>query len=588
MHPPLLGRLLVTIGFVAALLAIPWFDRAGARDVVATGELLPLRFEEVAVAAGVDFRHQPFVPDAKIANIAAHVGGLGASIAIVDVDRDGKPDLHVTSSRRGSANALYRNRGDGTFEDVAPRLGLAAMNDERGASMGAIFADLDGDFDPDGFLFRFGRPSLLRNDGERFTDVTARAGLDHHMNAPCASFLDYDRDGDLDLYVAGYYRSDIDLTALATPRIMQSSFEFADNGGVNRLFRNDGDLRFTDVTEQSGAGSTRWTLAVAAPDFDDDGYPDLYLANDYGPEELLLNTRGEGATIFARATDAGLSETSKSGMSVAVGDIRNDGRPSVFVTNICRSGYLFQGNNLRLNRLKETGRFQNLADDRGVVDCGWAWGAQFGDLDNDGWQDLFVVNEFISQKREKDYWFAMNKIAGGTEDFFEDATRWPAIEDCSLSGYETSRVLLNLRGDGFRDVATRAGVVDLLDGRGVAFGDLFDTGRLDAVIANQNAPVLIYRNATPAQDRHYVRFELRGKAPNTDAVGACVKVHFGGREQCQFVLAASGFAAQNDRRLHFGLGAAREIGRVVVRWPRGGETILDSVAIDRLHIIEEP
>lgn len=579
-----LPRLVVHVAFFSALGAVAWFDRQGVKTP--DSESTPVHFREVAREVGIQHRHRKFVPDAKIKNIEQHVAGVGAAVTLVDFDRDGNLDVFTTSSQTGSTNALFRNLGNGRFEDVSAASGLADLNAPgTGFTMGAIFADLDGDADPDAFVYRFGKQRLMRNDGGRFVDVSPTSGLEVWMNSPNASFLDFDRDGDLDLYVAAYFRSDIDLGALTSTKIMQNSFEFATNGGKNRLFRNDGELKFTDVTDETGVGSERWTLATAALDVNGDGYVDLYLANDYGPEELFLNREGKR---FELAKDVGLSDRSKSGMCVAVGDVKNEGRPSLFVTNICRAGYLFQGNNLRWNRLPESGRFENLAEHRQVIDAGWAWGSQFGDLDNDGWQDLFVVNGFISQSQERDYWFAMGKIASGMEGFFADATNWPAIDDRSLSGYEISRVLMNRGGQDFRDFAVKAGVTDEYDGRGIALGDLWNRGQLDVVIANQAGPLLVYRNESAA-DHHYIQFQLRGRGSNTDAIGACVRIlRTDGLSSCQFVLAGSGFAAQNSPRLHFGLGDVEDVASVEIRWPSGKQQHIDHPKVDMLHTIEEP
>jgi hypothetical protein len=406
------------------------------------------------------------------------------------------------------------------------------------------------------------------------------------MNSNGAVWLDYDRDGLLDLYITGYFRSDIDFWHLRTTRIMQSSWEFASNGGKNLLFRNLGNGRFEDVTDAMGVGSTRWTLAAAAADFNDDGWPDLYLANDYGPEELFLNHEGKRFEL-ARA---GLEDDSKSGMAVAVGDVFNRGRYDVFVTNISERGFLFQGNNLRINLLKELGRFNEIATGA-VADAGWAWGAQFGDLNNDGWLDLVVVNGFISADSGRDYWYAMSKIAGAQGNIFEDAKNWPPIGTASLSGYERSRVLLNRSREGpggrggFADVAEAAGVTDRLDGRGVAMADLFNVGTLDVVIANEKGRALLYRNGP--HSGHWVEFKLIGTRSNRSAIGAEVMVEFGGVRQRQVVDGGMGFCSQNDRRLHFGLGNST-LGRVTIRWPSGATQVLEGLKVDEVHAVTEP
>jgi hypothetical protein len=583
MLPASWRRLVVMAAFVAALAAVVVLNNHGAGGGAGAGATPEgIRLREVALQSGIDFVHQAPTLDPKIANIAPHVGALGACVSVADVNNDNWPDLYFTTSRFGAANSLYLNQKDGTFRDVAVEAGVAALNRPgEGVSMGAVWGDYDNDGFEDLLVYKWGYPQLLHNLGNgRFTDVTPQSGLRRWMNSNGAVWLDYDRDGLLDLYITGYFPSDIDFWHLRTTRIMQQSWEFASNGGKNLLFHNLGNGRFEDVTDAMGVGSTRWTLAATAADFNDDGWPDLYLANDYGPEELYLNREGKRFEL-ARA---GLEDDSKSGMAVAVGDVFNRGRHDVFVTNISERGFLFQGNNLRINFLKELGRFNEIATGA-VADAGWAWGAQFGDLNNDGWLDLVVVNGFISADSARSYWYGMSKIAGAQGDIFEDAKNWPAIGTASLSGYERSRVLENRGQAGFVDVAEEAGVTDRLDGRGVAMADLWNRGVLDVVIANQKGRALLYRNTGPAG--HWVEFKLIGTRSNRSAIGAEVTVEFVSARQRQVVDGGMGFCSQNDRRLHFGLGD-QSLGRVTIRWPSGAEQVLEGLAPDRLHVITEP
>jgi hypothetical protein len=576
-------RLAVGAAFVAAVVAVPFLGRradSAALDSRAAG----FRLVEVAPEAGITFTHHRPTLDPKLDHVAPHVAGLGAAVSVTDFDNDGWNDLYFTSSRFGTHNALYRNNHDGTFTDVAGRAGVADVNRPgEGVSMGAVWGDYDNDGFEDLFVYKWGHQQLLRNRGDgTFEDASEQAGLRRWMNSNGAIWVDYDRDGLLDLYVAGYFREEVNFWSLTTTRIMHNSFEFATNGGKNYLFRNRGDGTFEDVTDAMGVGSTRWTMAIAAADFNDDGWPDLYLANDYGPEELYLNLEGRGFTL-ARA---GLGDDSKSGMSVSLGDVHNRGRLDVFVTNISERGYLFQGNNLRLNFLTELGRFEEVA--KGVVaDAGWAWGAQFGDLNNDAFVDLYVTNGFISADRDKDYWYGMSKIAGASGAIFQDAKSWPAIGTASLSGYERSRVLLNRDGE-LIDVAAAVGVADTYDGRAVAFADLFNRGVLDAIVANQHGPALLYRNE-PLNDHHWIQLELKGTRSNRSAIGAEVVVELDAElRQRKVVDGGMGFASQNQRRLHFGLGERTRVPRVVIRWPSGGKQILENLEGDQVHVIIEP
>jgi hypothetical protein len=587
---------LVRAGFVGCLAWVAWSDRAHPSGAGTPQDALGFALREVAEQRGIRFRHKPCKIDPKVDNAAPHITALGASVSVADFDGDGWSDLYATSSAFGTPNALLRNRGDGNFEDVASAAGVADLNRAgEGASMGSLWGDVDGDGREDLLVYRWGYQALLRNEtpsaggAARFCDVSESSGVRRWMNCNSAVFLDYDRDGDLDLYQAGYFHERFDMWNLPSTEIMQDSFEFATNAGRNFLLRNDGAGRFEDVTAQAGCDSTRWTLAVAAADMDGDGWVDLYLANDYGPEELFQN-RGDGS--FARMAGVGLDESSKSGMSATLGDFENSGRFGVFVTNISKAGFLFQGNNLRLNRLHAGGRLINVADvtssrSRAVVDCGWGWGAQFGDLDNDGWLDLFVANGFLSASKERDYWYDMSKIAGGAGRVFEDARNWPPIGDKSLSGYERSSVLRGLGEARFADVAERCGVTDDLDGRGVALADLSNRGVLDVIVANQNGPLLVYANEVDPLAA-WIQFRLRARGVNTSAIGAEVTIEAGSFRQVQAVHGGVGFAAQNDRRLHFGLGRVERVDRARIRWPAGREQVLEAPALRTLHVIEEP
>jgi hypothetical protein len=580
---PAIRRAIIAVPFLAALLLAMRLDHGPSR-AAADGAHPGFVLHDETAAAGIHFVHHRPTFDPKIAGIEPHVAALGASVSVTDFDGDGKPDLYFTNSRFGEPNALYRNKGDGTFEDVAASAGLADLNRAgEGVSMGAVWGDFDNDGREDVLVYRYGYLALFRNvDGHHFEDVTEKAGLRRWVNSNGAIWLDYDRDGLLDLYVTAYFRSDLDLWHLATTKIMHNSFEFATNGGKNLLFHNLGGGKFEDVTDKMGVGSTRWSLAAASADFNGDGWPDIYLANDYGPEELYLNDHGRRFIL----TTAGLESESKSGMAVALGDAFNRGRLDAFVTNISERGYLFQNNNLRLNEMPEARRFRNVAEGE-IADAGWAWGAQFGDLNNDGANELFVANGFISADRKKNYWYAMSKIAGANGRFFEDAATWPAFGDASLSGYERSRVYLNRGVAGWVDVAKKVGVTDVYDGRAVALADLSNRGAVDVIVANQNQPAVLYRDY-PDSTNHWIAFRLIGTRSNRSAIGAEIVLESGDLRQRRVVDGGSGFASQNDRRLHFGLGTREWVDRVVIHWPSGTQQVLQRPAIDRFITVTEP
>jgi hypothetical protein len=555
-------------------------------DEGGSGMRFGFRLEESAKRRGVDFVHEAPTFDARLDHIMPQVASTGAAVAVADFDRDGWQDFYVTNSREGSLNRLYRNRGDGTFEDVAQSVGLADVNRrDTGVSMGAVWGDYDNDGWEDLFLYRYGRPELFRNDGGR-RFVSVATGLPRWVNANSATWLDYDRDGRLDLFLAGYWPDDVDLWKLETTRIMPESFEYANNGGRKYLLHNRGDGAFEDATAALGIGSRRWTLAVAAADLFGTGYPDLFLANDYGVSELFANRGGKRFEDVAAET--GVGRAPKSGMNAALGDVFNDGRLSIYKTNISEPGQLVQGNDLWVPEARgsELPEYQNMATAMGVDLGGWSWGAQFGDVNNDGTQDIYLVNGYVSAGERSSYWYDFSVIAVGHSSIIADAANWPAMKGRSLSGYQRKRVWINDGLGRFTDVAQAVGARDTHDGRAVALADLRNTGELDVIVANQRGPLLVYQNHV-APGRHWIQFELEGTASNRSAIGARVELHWNGRVQAQEVTAATGFSAQNQRRVHYGLGDVAAVDGVVIRWPSGKRQTIESPQIDMRHHVKE-
>jgi hypothetical protein len=585
--------------FFAALIAVPVVIRYVSQRNESIGAATyndtvtaryGFRFQEVAKAAGIAFTHQAPTFDSQLSHVMAEVASMGAAVSIVDFDRDGLLDIYVTNSGEGSHNHLYRNLGNGTFRDVAAEMGVADVNQAgTGVSMGAVWGDYDNDGYEDLFLYKWGRPELFHNNqGRGFTRVTEQAGLPTWINANTAIWLDYDRDGRLDLFIGGYYAENLNLWKLTTTRIMPESFEYAQNGGRKYMLRNRGDGTFEDVTEQLGITSRRWALAATAADLRGTGYPDLFIANDYGVSELYFNEGGARFREVGKQTGVGFAP--KSGMNAAVGDILNQGRFAIYVTNISEKGILLQGNNLWVPEAGTAGenlKYENLAREMGVELGGWSFGAQFGDLNNDGYLDLYLTNGFISADRDRSYWYDFSKVAGGNSSIISDAKHWPPIEGRSLSGYQQKYVWINDGAGQFFDVAQVVGVTDTYDGRAVALADFWNRGALDVVVVNQKGPLLLYKN-TVTPDNQWVAFELEGSASNRSAIGAQVRLFWNGQEQVQEVSGGSGFGAQNQRRLHFGLGKQPHIEKVVIRWPSGKIQTLPAPQIGQIHRVKEP
>jgi enediyne biosynthesis protein E4 len=590
-------RIAVAVFFVALLLTPLAMKRYSARSTsdrsAANMETAIARhgfyLTEVSHAAGIDFVHQAPDLDSKLQPIMPEVASMGASVSIVDFNRDGWPDLYVTNSAIGSRNALYLNMHDGTFKDVAGEMGIADVNQPgTGVSTGAVWGDYDNDGYEDLFLIKWGRPELYHNDqGHGFTRVTESAGLPPWTNADTAIWFDYDGDGLLDLFVGGYYAEDIDLWHLKSTQIMPDSFEYAKNGGRKYLFHNLGNGRFEEVSQRVGINSHRWALAASAADLRGTGRPDLFIANDYGVSELYFN---DGGTFREVGQQTGVGFAPKSGMNAAFGDILNQGKYAVYVSNISEDGILIQGNNLWMPKAGTNGdglQYENLARDFGVELGGWSFGAQFGDLNNDGTLDLYLANGYISLDHSRSYWYDFSKVAGGNSTIIGDAKNWPAFDGRSLSGYQNKKVWLNDGAGKFIEVAQAVGVSDTFDGRAVAEADLWNRGVLDVVVANQKGPLLVYKNAVAPQNE-WIEFQLEGTRSNRSAIGAQVTLYWNGQKQVQEVSGGTGFASQNDRRLHFGLGRDPQVDRVVIRWPSGKLQTIEQPAIHQLHQVKEP
>jgi hypothetical protein len=537
---------------------------------------------------GIDFHHLCPELDPKLNNIAPQIASMGAAVSIVDFDKDGWDDIYFTNSRTGSLNALYHNLRNGKFENVAPQMGLADVNQKgTGVSMGAVWGDFDNDGFEDLFLYKWGKPELFHNvGGKQFVNVTEGSGLPNWVNANCAIWFDFDNDGKLDLFLGGYYNENIDLSHLTTTKIMPESFRYANNGGRKYLFKNLGNGKFKDVTAEYGLTSTKWVLAAGAADLNGDGYPELYVADDYNVDELYINQKGQ--QFVERGKQAGIGNIPKSGMSVSFGDINNEGALGIYTTNITEPGVLIQGNNYwePKNSTAGTPFFVNLAQLSGIENAGWSYGAQFGDLNNDGFVDIYAANGFISAKKGTSYWYEYSKVTGGNSSIIGDAANWPDMQGKSQSGYQQNKIWLNNSNGLFEDVSGQVCPYITFDSRSVAMADLWNRGVLDVVVANQNNVPLIYKDHARANN-HWMELDLHGTQSNASAIGAKVELDWDGKKQMQIVSGGIGFSAQNQHRVHFGIGRSTKADRVIIYWPSGKVDKMENPPIDQLHVITE-
>jgi hypothetical protein len=573
------GRILT--GLPSPRFSLPW---VGAWLLVAlhlpawAGEppaACPARiFREVTEESGIHFVHHKPVFDPRLEKIMSWMNSINAGVAVADYDWDGDPDIYLLNSLQGYPNALYRNEGNFKFVEVGRKSGIGNVNDKDGVSMDAYFADVDNDGTEDLFLADYGRSRLFLNKGGRFTEVGVKAGAAPVGNASSVAIFDYDNDGWLDLLVGNYY-PDFDLWHLTTTKILQTNFQNARNGGKKLLFHNKRDGTFEEVGQKAGITDTGWTLDIGTGDLDNDGFMDLYVANDFGTDVVYRNNRnGTFTDITAEATGG----DQEAGMNAEIGDFNNDGLLDIYVTNITNA-FMQQGNMLWENQGGMV--FTNAAPRTGTSNGGWGWGAKFFDFDNDGDLDIFTVNGFVSDGPIDIF---RNPGILNTRDV-SDAAIWPDMRGVSLSGYEKKRLFRN-DGGHFKEMAQEAGLDSLRDGRGVAVADLDGDGALDILIGNCGSGPQLYRNEGTA-GKPWIEVELVGTLSNRDAIGARLTLTAGGKKQIREIDGGNGFSAQSWRVVHFGLGESEQVNELEVRWPSGKRQIFKGIASrSRLQVVE--
>lgn len=549
--------------------------------VPATLESVPFELTEASRQTGLLHVHQKFIPHRKLHKIGPYLSALaGASVAVTDFDNDGWPDVYLTNAAVGSQNKLWRNNHDGTFTDVAAKAGLADVN-RRAGSLRALFFDYDHDGHKDLLINTTFCPKVFHNDGGTFRDVSEKSGIDHCGYSTASNLIDYDNDGYLDVVIADYFKP-VDLSDPATTKFMWNRIGGADNGGPILIYRNDRDGTFSRVPGSLGIKSRGFTQAVGVYHLAGTKLPDLFFATDFNVDQIYFNA-GKGR--FTDASERLGLKYRGFGMNSDAADLDDDGRPTIFVSKIYVPGHEVAGNTLL--KMTADGPFVDVAAERGVDRCGWAWGAKFLDLDNDGRLDLVVANGLLSASKKKDYWFEQDVIEAAGAAVMEDADLWPAVADKSLAGYQKKCVFYNVGGR-MADVTDQTALKDdFSDGRGVAAIDYLNNGSLAFVEANVGQPARFYRNEQKNRN-HWIGFELTGTRSNRDAWGSVVTVKAAGRTMTRELQPANGYLSQSDSRLHFGLGPDAKIESVEVRWPSGRTQTLPAPAPNRYHKITEP
>ena len=535
------------------------------------GDLTPpdVRFEDVA-AGRLEFYHTAGDP----ANKTYILETTGSGAAIFDYDNDGLPDILLVNGTRWQpakdqaepTNKLFRNRGGLKFEDVTAKAGL----ERSGWGQGVCAGDYDNDENDDLLITYYGQNVLYHNQGDgTFRDVTAEAGLPAQGTrwATGCAFVDYDRDGRLDLAVANYVSFDParapkpgennfctykGLPVLCGPRGLP--------GGTNVLYRNLGDGKFADVSKASGFAkpSGYYCFSVLTGDFDNDGWTDIYVACDSTPSILYRNNRDGTFSDIGMISGAALSEhgVEQAGMGAAAGDFNNDGRPDIVKTN-------FADDTPTLYKNEGEGFFTDVTFLAGLgVNTNFVgWGVGFVDIDHDGWKDLVMVNGHV----------------------------YPSIDQLGLnSPYQQQKnVYWNLGNGAFLDISAHAGpgIVAPSSARGAAFGDLNGDGVLEIVVNNiDGKPALLVNREGKG---NWLLVRTRGVQSNRSGIGARVAVRAGAKVQVDEVRSGGSFMSHNDKRLHFGLGSATTVDCIEIRWPNGRSERFGPVPANREILLQE-
>ena len=548
-------------------------------------------------ATGVSFANKLPESGFNIVNYLYYYNGGG--VAVGDVDGDGLPDLYFTSNI--GPNRLYRNKGNYQFEDITDKAGVA---DPDGWKTGVTMADVNGDGKIDiyvsgvDYLTMHGHNVLYINNGDgTFSDRTKQYGLEHVGYSTQAVFFDYDGDGDLDMYLLDH--------STHTQRAIESENQGSASSPrtSDRLFRNDGG-HFTDVTEKAGLhdGIDGYGLGIVVSDFNMDGCPDIYVANDFQGDDYLYFNNCNGTFTESIATATG--HTSRFSMGVDAADFNNDGRPDIVTLDMLperedilktsanaegyelynrrlRAGYhpQFARNNLQLNR--GMGKFSEIGYLAGVAATDWSWSPLFADLDNDGWKDLYITNGIYRRPNDMDY---ISYV--GNEAIQASLARGDSDASISVLHHMPQVALANYafrnnRNLTFTNVAEEWGLAQPGFSNGAAYADLNNSGSLDLVVNNINAPASIYRNhSREINKNHFLVVRLRGSGANTAGIGARVELHQKGTKQVVEQEPTRGFLSSVDPRLHFGLGASNRVDSLTVIWPNHRFQTLTNLAGD--------
>jgi len=600
---------------------------------------LALSFQEIMpVQSGIDTQNGKVLErvDPRVAHLAKWIMSVGDGVAVGDYNQDGLQDLFFTNilKRDQDRNALYLNKGDFKFERVdLPMIAEKTKNVEKyGVPSNAMFVDYDGDKDLDLFItYAFGSPIMLKNNlsetgSASFEDITKKIGLDKYTNSISANFLDINKDGRLDLIIGNVWPKNLPDYPADNPRrlnlfnlpqpeyegdrrmfnFMHASWHMADNGGVNDIFfqNEDGNYEQKD-SKKFGLPEHFWTLAIATADLNQDGYTDLYVANDFGPDNLYYNIKGKKFVKIEGKMFGDIGKDTYKGMNATIADLDGNGWQDVYISNV---HHQLQAEGSLLWMFEEGERIyepsiKDEATTRGALnEDRFGWGASVVDFNNDGRLDIAQANGMVDDKIDNkyeecpDFWYVNEKIARSAPSIHRYVDSWGDIRGSCIYGKEMNRLYLNngMKTNTFVDVAEQIGMDEKTNSRGMASADLNNDGKLDLIVTHQFQRSTIYKNnlspKKKGDTRNFVGFALKSddKSCNSMGLGSTVKVTYLNKKgekisQIRESQLVNGFEAQNDLRIHFGLGNHEGPINIEVKWCGSKVAKYEDLKLNKYH-----
>lgn len=526
-----------------------------------------LKFQEASKAHGIDFVHRQWFPNPSISYNSLIMLAIYPSTSVYDVDDNGVPDILYTDPHPSGGMRLFVNNA-GKFHDATKEYGLDVANQTPGISR-AVFADFNRDGKADLVVARMGCHEIFLGGGPR----QPFRRVDGALRSYCSNVVglnvgDFDRDGNLDIFFSTYWHEgDLKNEVPESPRLRTT--RAMQTGGKRLIMKGNGDGSF-EMTSWLDFLPRSYSNNVGVSDIDGNGWLDLYIANDYSYDFLVLN---KGGGRFEEATDewAPKKDHGLNGMNADFGDFNRDGRLDLYVSNISAPPYASFNNILWVNR---GDRFEDQSRNLGVAHCGWSWSAKWGDFDNDGQLDLVVANgrargAGATAEDARSVWHdrVLGRDVPAVFRSYYHGLDYPNMRGKHLSGFARSCLFRQNRGR-FWDVAPSAGISDLEEGYGLSLIDIDNDGRLDFTIANLAGPVVLYHNETVNPNGRWIGFKLEGPPGLRDPFGALVELELGnGKKVVSMFYPTNGFNSQSDTRVHFGLTAEEQPVVVRVSWP---------------------